>query len=33
VLFKGAFLRNAADALSSKSQTVRFVESNLQVTF
>lgn len=33
VLFKGGFLQRAPDAIATRAQTVRFLETNLQVTF
>lgn len=33
VLFKGAFLRNVPEAVARKASTVRFLETNLLVTF
>lgn len=33
VLFKGGFLRTAPEALATRTRTVRFLETNLQVTF
>ncbi|RDE04823.1 alginate export family protein [Sphingomonas aracearum] len=33
LLFKGRFLKDAPDAVGTRSNTVRFLETNLQVTF